>query len=162
MKKILQQYTGVALGFLLMASMHSCKDSKTISSKEKNRPVGKVYVTTLDQSQLLAESELYQTQSKSSEQLPVIQINPGKTYQKMDGFGYTLTGGSAMHIHNMKDDARHALLKELSQNTLNLPVEYRKREKSYLKQSLERMVFPQRYVLFKLSDSDATKRRSKH
>ena len=113
MKKILQQYTGVALGFLLMASMHSCKDSKTISSKEKNRPVGKVYVTTLDQSQLLAESELYQTQSKSSEQLPVIQINPGKTYQKMDGFGYTLTGGSAMHIHNMKDDARHALLKEL-------------------------------------------------
>lgn len=42
-----------------------------------------------------------------------IIINPDKTLQTMEGFGYTLTGGSAYHIHNMSADKRAALLKEL-------------------------------------------------
>ena len=35
------------------------------------------------------------------------------TYQTMDGFGYTLTGGSAGHIIRMDAGSRDALLKEL-------------------------------------------------
>ena len=43
----------------------------------------------------------------------VITINAKQVYQPMDGFGYTLTGGSAMHIQNMEAGKRAALLQEL-------------------------------------------------
>lgn len=42
-----------------------------------------------------------------------ITVSPDQTSQTMDGFGYTLTGGSAYHIYNMAADKRAALLKEL-------------------------------------------------
>ena len=42
-----------------------------------------------------------------------LSVNSSQTYQQMDGFGFSLTGGSALHIHNMSADARTALLTEL-------------------------------------------------
>ncbi|MEZ0539703.1 glycoside hydrolase family 30 protein [Fibrella arboris] len=42
-----------------------------------------------------------------------IDIDAAQTFQPIDGFGYTLTGGSAMLIHRMDANARAALLKEL-------------------------------------------------
>ena len=45
--------------------------------------------------------------------LPTIEINEAKTFQTMDGFGFTLTDGSAMHIQAMSAGARHQLLREL-------------------------------------------------
>ena len=42
-----------------------------------------------------------------------IEIDRKKTYQTIDGFGYTLTGGSARHIVCMDAVSRGALLKEL-------------------------------------------------
>jgi glucosylceramidase len=46
-------------------------------------------------------------------QQPTITIDAGKTYQSIDGFGYTLTGGSAVLIHKMDANARRQLLNEL-------------------------------------------------
>ncbi|HRO46166.1 glycoside hydrolase family 30 beta sandwich domain-containing protein [Agriterribacter sp.] len=43
----------------------------------------------------------------------VIDVDDSKTFQTIDGFGYTLTGGSAMHLHNMDAAGRATLLKEL-------------------------------------------------
>jgi glucosylceramidase len=43
----------------------------------------------------------------------VIKIDDTKKYQSIDGFGYALTGGSAMNIIKMSKPARAALLKEL-------------------------------------------------
>src|SRR6201999_10171 len=43
----------------------------------------------------------------------VIDVDTAKTYQTMDGFGYALTGGSAMLIHHMPADKRAALLHNL-------------------------------------------------
>jgi len=43
----------------------------------------------------------------------VIAVDSTQTFQTIDGFGFTLTGGSAMHIFNMDADKRAALLKEL-------------------------------------------------
>jgi hypothetical protein len=45
--------------------------------------------------------------------LAVITVDPMRTYQEMDGFGYTLTGGSALWISKMSDEARAELLREL-------------------------------------------------
>ena len=71
-----------------------------------------MYLTTMDQQQLLAPKVLL-----ASEKVPtssqVIRLNPSKTYQEMDGFGFTLTGGSAMHLSKMEKGARGKLLKEL-------------------------------------------------
>lgn len=47
------------------------------------------------------------------ETLPTIFIDPAKTYQQMDGFGFTLTGGSAQLINRMSPKKRAALLEEL-------------------------------------------------
>ncbi len=44
---------------------------------------------------------------------PTITIDTETQYQEMDGFGYTLTGGSAIHLKSMSDTKRSALLYEL-------------------------------------------------
>ncbi len=44
---------------------------------------------------------------------PTVRIAPGTRYQEIDGFGFSLTGGSAYHIHRMSAPARAALLREL-------------------------------------------------
>ena len=43
----------------------------------------------------------------------IIDVDPAKTYQTIDGFGFALTGGSAQLIQHMDPDARAALLHEL-------------------------------------------------
>ncbi|RZS97489.1 glycoside hydrolase family 30 protein [Cecembia calidifontis] len=43
----------------------------------------------------------------------VIEINPEMQYQEMDGFGFTLTQGSSMHLLGMSKEARKAILEEL-------------------------------------------------
>ncbi|MGL1888614.1 MAG: glucosylceramidase [Reichenbachiella sp.] len=43
----------------------------------------------------------------------IINIRPKEKYQSMDGFGYTLTGGSAQLLMKMSVQARHELLLEL-------------------------------------------------
>ncbi|CAF0991196.1 unnamed protein product [Didymodactylos carnosus] len=55
----------------------------------------------------------------------IINIDETQMYQSIDGFGFTLTGGSAMHINRMKATARAAMLKELfSINDNDIGVSY--------------------------------------
>src|SRR5690606_32864903 len=42
-----------------------------------------------------------------------IRIDGDQNYQTIDGFGFTLTGGSAYHLMRMSPDARASLLHEL-------------------------------------------------
>lgn len=42
-----------------------------------------------------------------------IEVDDTKTFQEMDGFGYTLTGGSATHLAKMTPGARAAILREM-------------------------------------------------
>ncbi|MCO4294627.1 glucosylceramidase [Solitalea sp. MAHUQ-68] len=67
-----------------------------------------------------AKSVLFQKQaqsirfrSTSSGINSTIDVNPKETYQSIDGFGYTLTGGSADHLMGMSKSARTELLHEL-------------------------------------------------
>ena len=54
-----------------------------------------------------------------------ISINPDWTRQEMDGFGFALTGGSALHIHNMSNPNRSELLNELfSSSENNIGISY--------------------------------------
>jgi glucosylceramidase len=44
---------------------------------------------------------------------PTIEVDATRKFQTIDGFGFCLTGGSAMHLIRMTGQARAALLKEL-------------------------------------------------
>lgn len=45
--------------------------------------------------------------------MPFIVVDDKRTYQSIDGFGFALTGGSAMNMMKMSKAARSALIKEL-------------------------------------------------
>lgn len=45
-----------------------------------------------------------------------LRVDKSHTYQEIDGFGFTLTGGSALHLNNMSSAARAQLLQELFGN----------------------------------------------
>ena len=51
--------------------------------------------------------------SVPTETVPVIEVFSGPTYQTIDGFGFALTGGSAMLIAGLAAGTRAALLREL-------------------------------------------------
>lgn len=53
------------------------------------------------------------TFNKTSDEGTTIEIDPSRTYQPIDGFGWCLTGGSARLIHQMDKTERTVLLKEL-------------------------------------------------
>lgn len=84
--------------------------SFTIPGNKKSKT--RLYRTSVDQSFLLHE-ELIGTRKKISPIDAEINVEISKTFQEIDGFGYTLTGGSAIHMHNMSDAARNDLLHEL-------------------------------------------------
>ncbi len=44
---------------------------------------------------------------------PTIEVNDSQTFQTVDGFGFTLTGGSAQVINSLNADKKQALLQEL-------------------------------------------------
>jgi len=98
------------------------------SEKQKNesdatKASAKIYITALDKSQLLQEHEVV-TDSNATP-VATIQLDPTTTYQEMDGFGYTLTGGSALHLSKMSAPARALLLKELfSRDSTGIGISY--------------------------------------
>lgn len=72
-----------------------------------------LWLTTSDRSALLAEQSPKLAFSKETPSGQIIDVDSAKTYQTMDGFGYALTGGSAMLIHHMDAAKRAALLHNL-------------------------------------------------
>lgn len=70
------------------------------------------YLSTADKKQLLStETRLWQQPQNTA--LPVLQLDTTRQFQQMDGFGYTLTGGSAMHLMGLSAERRQQLLQEL-------------------------------------------------
>ena len=55
----------------------------------------------------------------------VININDSATYQTMDGFGFALTDGSALHLADLSDTVRAQILEELfSTDKNNIGISY--------------------------------------
>ncbi len=98
---------------LVLCTLWSCSSIKKEEKVSENNNVkNEIWLTASDQSVLFQKqsASLNPTEEKG---VNTISINPEKEFQTMDGFGFTLTGGSALHIHNMEADARMALLTEL-------------------------------------------------
>jgi glucosylceramidase len=72
-----------------------------------------LWLTNPDKSALFQKQPSTLAFLPTSTQQPTITVDDAQTFQSIDGFGYTLTGGSAMLIHRMEAKARTALLHEL-------------------------------------------------
>jgi len=70
------------------------------------------HLTTADQSVLFQQQPLETTLFEQND-LPSIEISEQISFQEIDGFGYSLTGGSAELINAMSTTARKSLLNEL-------------------------------------------------
>ena len=100
----------IALGILAL-SFIGCSTTKTnISSKNSTI---ETWLTKADQSVLLKKQANPIQFSSSSTTSNNIVIDETKQYQDIDGFGFTLTGGSAELINKLEKNQRAALLQEL-------------------------------------------------
>lgn len=72
-----------------------------------------MWLTTANQQALFQEVEGGINSLGSFSENPLIEVNSSTTYQEIDGFGFSLTGGSALHINNMGVSERASLLNEL-------------------------------------------------
>ncbi len=101
----------IALLFITVSIPLSCGQQNTEMSAE-------VWLTSVDKSALFEKQNqplifVSEDNDQSHEATVTIRIDPDQTYQEMEGFGYTLTGGSALWLSEMSDEARAELLREL-------------------------------------------------
>src|SRR3954467_3818393 len=84
-----------------------------------------VWLTTSDRSHLFEKQNDKLIFNSDESGGPIIQVNDKIKYQQIDGFGFALTGGSAMHIIHMSPGARSHLIKELfSTDGKNIGISY--------------------------------------
>lgn len=72
-----------------------------------------LWLTKADKSALFQRQNVSLLFSGTSNNIPTITVDTTLTYQKVDGFGFALTGGSAYLIYRLPSDQRSALLHEL-------------------------------------------------
>lgn len=94
----------VFFGVLVLANAQNPKHTKLLN--------GDVWITTGNQKLLLQKNNLTNKHNDDSV-LPIIDIDADEKYQAIDGFGYTLTGGSARLINEMDVNHRDSLLTQL-------------------------------------------------
>lgn len=100
------------IGMLLLAAMFVACEKKTESTASAKADV-ESWITTGDKSALLKKEAGIQF-GTVADSLPVINVDTTQTFQTIDGFGYSLTGGSAYHINQkLTAPQREALLKGL-------------------------------------------------
>ncbi|RYY36105.1 MAG: glucosylceramidase, partial [Sphingobacteriaceae bacterium] len=83
------------------------------------------WLTNPDKTSLFKKQNVSLKFESPNTQFSTIEVNDATTYQTIDGFGYTLTGGSATHINKLQDATKDALLKELFKaDDTNIGVSY--------------------------------------
>jgi glucosylceramidase len=98
------QIKSILLGSLLLASLAPVSAQTTKAA---------LWLTKADRSALFQEQKTDLTFKTGKENGTIITVDDKPRYQAIDGFGFALTGGSAMHIIRMSADSRAALLKNL-------------------------------------------------
>ncbi|MGA9649656.1 glycoside hydrolase family 30 protein [Pedobacter sp.] len=98
----------------------ACKKSNTKSTNTGSTvPIEPVktevafWLTKGDQSQLLSKQNIALNFSDATNANPTIEVDPNTSFQSIDGFGYTLTGGSASLINALPAADKDKLLNEL-------------------------------------------------
>ncbi|MEP6747156.1 MAG: glycoside hydrolase family 30 beta sandwich domain-containing protein [Bacteroidota bacterium] len=106
----------LVFGFIVFTSSR-CKKSSDTSTPPPVTPTGTndmdFWLTKSDQSVLLQKQNTTLSFGTVASTNPVITVDTTTTFQTVDGFGYTLTGGSASLINAMAAADKANLLQEL-------------------------------------------------
>lgn len=115
---MLQFYAAVIFVWLLASCQSGCGKAE-VSGPEppEEPPPGEsevaYWLTKADKSALLQQQSLVLNFSDATNGNPTIAVDKENDFQEIDGFGYTLTGGSAMLINRMNATAKQSLLETL-------------------------------------------------
>lgn len=107
------KWQGIVLAFLL--GFAGCDNGKeTVSAPSVGKNAVEYWLTTADKSVLFSKAASALEFDQRQEPAVVINVDTSRTYQTIDGFGYSLTGGSAWLINRkLSQQKRKALLQEL-------------------------------------------------
>lgn len=103
----------VRTSFLSAGALCGVLAATSLASSAQQIKGVKAWVTNRDRTQLLTEAPLTSPGKADTSEPTVLTVDPSRTFQTVDGFGFAMTGGSAQLIHAMQPAARHALLQEL-------------------------------------------------
>lgn len=101
------------LAFSCMLAASRCSKNGGDNPSTGHTDSAKRWLTTADQSSLLKPDAASLAFSSGSNSFPNIDVDSTHIFQTIDGFGYTLTGGSASVILKLSSSDRAALLHEL-------------------------------------------------
>ncbi|MES2376601.1 MAG: glycoside hydrolase family 30 beta sandwich domain-containing protein [Bacteroidota bacterium] len=109
--------------FMAVVATGSCQKKQSVTGGINTTPNPVVttpiktdvamWLTQPDQSALFQKQNVGLLFSTGTNSNPTITVDTTKAYQTIDGFGYTLTGGSATLINNLPAAQKDALLNEL-------------------------------------------------
>lgn len=103
----------VCVSAALVWSTTSCQENGKGSTSNTGEVIAfEQWVTSGDRTFLLKKVDT-QTSETDLADLPVIEVDTQQKFQSIDGFGYSLTGGSAYLLHQLPHDQRSKLLQEL-------------------------------------------------
>ncbi|MEY3420308.1 MAG: hypothetical protein RIR48_588, partial [Bacteroidota bacterium] len=108
------KYILVAL-LALSCTARISKKGEVIGDRSQSKQVGHLdyWLTKGDQSILFEKQKPVDFYSNSTKNYPTIDVDTSTKFQTLNGFGYTLTGGSAALIHKMTEFQKNTLLHEL-------------------------------------------------
>ena len=104
----------VLYAFVTLLYLPACTPKAVIPAAAVNeRASPQVYLTLPDRSKLLQRQPLSFSGATSLSAEPVITLDSTQSFQTIDGFGFTLTGGSATLINALPAQRKDSLLSEL-------------------------------------------------
>jgi glucosylceramidase len=110
---------------VLPICLFACGGNPPGANLRQARDGAALWLTTADKAHLLAKVPGRVAGGPPDPALPTIEVDSATTYQVMDGFGHTLTGGSAQVIQQHLDAAqRAALLRELFADSAGIGLSY--------------------------------------
>ncbi|MEO0002209.1 MAG: hypothetical protein RL766_2255 [Bacteroidota bacterium] len=98
---------------ILLLIHHQVLAQKIDNSLRHTQKKAEWYVTSSNQQRLLFKEVLIDSGKQLNDGVPVIEIDGSKTFQSIDGFGYTLTEASAVLINRLSPQTQEKLLQEL-------------------------------------------------
>lgn len=119
MKKKLNWMTGSLMLFAFLSLNFNCK-KKGSGGSEPETPGAEInwWMTTGSRTALLQKQTAFAFNNGGTAVL-TIEVDSSQTYQTIDGFGYTLTEGSAFLINKLNPAEKNNLLQELFGNSEN-------------------------------------------
>lgn len=110
-------FNAIICGLMFLPTFYACSGQQNKQGAKANVSNSKTIESWLTGNGHFLEKQGEIIFFKEANSNPVIKVDSTIKFQTIDGFGYTLTGGSAMLINKLPDAQKSALLEELFSST---------------------------------------------